>query len=335
MIIKIQKIQIKFELAAYILLGVVATYFVGTRGEAVGSDTATYFQFFDYVNFGSDLEASFSRIEIGFYWLTKIIGYFTDSKELYLSIIFAIQFVGITSALSKKSEIFKPYLFMALIWLSFPFFYSISLNVIRQGLAFVFVIYAIDLKLQNKKYTPYMLLLLGGLFHYATFLYFIGFIVVDLRLRYKQLLFIWFVMASVSFFGLIDKIILFLLERAVGLDPYFSTYLNSSIDESYVKGFRFDFFIFSALPIFYNYVLMRYGNENNEELSLIFKLYLSMNILYWCFTGFPFNDRFAIASWLLMPLMIDFNFLKMLKLNYLFTFLIPISSISIFYYYLF
>lgn len=326
--------KVKFEFLAYILLGIFATYFIGTRAESIGSDTATYNQFFDYVKFGTDLDANFSRIEIGFYWLTKLISYFTDSKELYLSIIFLIQFIGITSLLSKKSNVFKPYLILTLIWFSFPFFYSITLNVLRQGLAFVFVIYAIDVRLQNKRVLPYILLLAGVLFHYATLLYIIGFIAVDACIKSRHILLIWLVMILMSFLGLMDKFILFILKNLVGLDPYFSTYLNSSIDDNYLTGFRFDFLIFSAIPVFYYHAIKRFGGVD-EEISLIFKLYLSMNIIYWCFTDFPFNDRFAIASWLLMPLLINFAFLKKIRLFNFFKVIMTISSVCVFYYYLF
>ncbi|HWX00136.1 EpsG family protein [Collimonas sp.] len=328
------RLKIKFEFLSYILLGIFTTYFIGTRAESIGSDTATYNQFFDYVKFDTDLDANFSRIEIGFYWLTKLISYFTDSKELYLSIIFLIQFIGITSLLKKKSNIFKPYLFLALIWFSYPFFYSITLNVLRQGLAFVFVIYAIDARLQNKRIFPYILLLAGALFHYATLLYVIGFIVVDINIKTRQIFFIWLVTILISFLGLMDKFILLVLKNLVGLDPYFSTYLNSSIDDNYITGFRFDFLVFSAIPVFYYHAIKKF-NGGSEDIYLIFKLYLSMNIIYWCFTGFPFNDRFAIASWLLMPLLIDFALLKKVKLLIFFKIAVIISSACMFYYYLF
>lgn len=324
----------QFQLFAYIFLVTAGIYFIGMRGVDVGSDTAVYFKYFDFVKYGDSFEGA-ERIEIGFYWLTKVISYFTDSKNVYLSIIFLIQFIGTTSALYKKSETFKPYLLIALIWLSYPFFYSITLNVIRQGLAFVFVIYAIDAKLQNRKYSPYVLLLLGTLFHYATLLYMICFIVLELKPKFIMLLWFWFLTVIFAFFGWIDEVIQSLLRMIIGDNQYYSSYLDSSINIDYAVGFRIDFVIFSALPIAYYFLLKKYKSENLNGFSFVFTLYLAMNIFYLCFASFPYSDRFALASWLLIPLMIDLNFLRRIRMLRVFKQLIVCSSIMVFTYYLF
>lgn len=330
--LKVGKSQL--QLFAYILLAIAGIYFIGMRGVDIGSDTSTYFRYFDFVKFGEDFEGA-DRIEIGFYWLTKVISYFTDSKNVYLSIIFLIQFLGITSALCKKSDIFRPYLFVALIWLSYPFFYSITLNVIRQGLAFVFVVYAIDAKLLNKKYSPYILLLLGTSFHYATMLYIICFIALELKPKFITLLWFWFLAVILAFSGFTNEIIQSLLSLIIGDNSYYYSYLDSSINADYVTGLRMDFVIFSALPFPYYFLLKKYNNKNADNTEIIFTLYLAMNILYLCFSGFPYNDRFALASWLLIPLMIDFNFLRRIGMLRIFKELIVCTSIMVFSFYLF
>lgn len=327
--------RINIEFLAYILLGILIISIVGNRRELIGSDTDTYIKFFDYVKFGGNLAQSFSRIEIGFYWLTQCIAYFTNSKTVYLSLIFFIEFIGITSAFGKKGKIFESYFLRSLIWLSFPFFYSITLNVLRQGIAFIFVIYAIDTKLQKRKYTPYALLMLGVLFHYATFLYVIGFLVVDLKWRYERLLLIWFSVVAASFFGLFGKLIELILNLAVGFNPYFLNYLDTSVDENYRTGFRIVFFVFSTLPIVNYFFLRQYVKNYNGEIEFIFKLYLSVNIMYWFFTRIPFNDRLAVASWLLMPLMIDVDAFKKIGLGNSFKVVLISLAVSVFYYYVF
>jgi EpsG family len=322
------------QILAYIVLTVAGLYFIGMRGVDIGSDTPAYYLYFDFVKYGDSFEGA-ERIEIGFYWLTKIISYFTDSKNVYLSTIFLIQFIGITSALYKKSEIFRPYLLATLIWLSYPFFYSITFNVVRQGLAFVFVIYAIDAKLQNKKYSPYILLLLGTLFHYATLFYIICFIALELKPKFLTLLWFWFFAVVLAFLGWMEGIIYSLLRLVIGNNPYFSGYLDSSINADYMTGFRIDFVIFSALPIAYYFLIKKYISENVDGNPFVFTLYLAMNIIYLCFASFPYSDRFALASWLLIPLMIDFSFLRNIRMLRVFKEVIICSSIMVFSYYLF
>lgn len=83
-------------------------------------------------------------------------------------------------------------------------------------MAFVFVIYAIDVKLQNKKYSPYVLFLLGTLFHYATLLYIICVIVLEFKPKFIMLLWFWILAAIFAFFGWIDEVIQSLLLMVIG-----------------------------------------------------------------------------------------------------------------------
>ena len=330
----LRKSNTHLQLLAYIFLAMAATYFVGLRGEDIGSDTPFYLKYFDFVKYGDSLEGV-ERVEIGFYWLTKIISYFTDSKCVYLSIIFLIQFIGITSALFKKNEIFRPYLFLTFIWLSYPFFYSITLNTLRQGLAFVFVIYAIDAKLQNKKYSPYILLLLGSSLHYSILSFIICFIILELKPKFITLLWFWFFVVGLVFFGWMELITNQLLELIVLNKPYYSSYLDSSINEDYVTGFRLDFTIFSALPIAYYFLNNTFNRKNRYRTEPIFIIYLIMNIFYFCFAHLPYSDRFGLASWILIPLMIDIDFLQNNRILRPFKLVIVCSSIIFLYYYFF
>lgn len=328
-------IKSNFSLLAYLALGFVFTLIVGTRGEEIGSDTATYLQFFEAVGEGGDLGPEFSRLEVGFVYLTKIISAFTASPQYYLSIIFIIQFFGITSGFLKRSPQFKPYLFVALLWLSFPFFYSITLNVLRQGLAFVFVVYAMDLKLSGKRYLPYALLLAGGAVHYAVILYFFAFVVLELGVGTLQLIRLWSITVLTSGIGIIDRIFIPLLGWMAGDNIYFSTYVDLSINEDYVTGFKAHFLLMSALPVAYYLALRRRSTEQAAEICPILQVYLIVNMIYWFVIGVPFNDRIAVASWLLFPLMINLKHLELFGLRRPAKIILPFSALGLTLYYLF
>lgn len=125
-----KKLQVvTVDIVVYVALFFFLLYFIGMRGEEIGTDTSTYLKYFDYIKYGDPFPGA-ERIEIGFRWLTQAISYFTESKTVYLMVIFFIQFVGITSTFNKKNKLFKPYLLITLVWLAYPFFYSITLNVI-------------------------------------------------------------------------------------------------------------------------------------------------------------------------------------------------------------
>ena len=144
LIIKDKKI-INFGLKVfYVALAIFASYFIGVRGEEVGTDTGNYVYYFSALSNSEEINPGFDRIEFGFFWLTKIIGFFTQSPSIYLAVIFLIQFIGITGPFSKRSDLFDRYLLLSFIWLAYPFFYSITLNILRQGVAFAFVVYGMD-----------------------------------------------------------------------------------------------------------------------------------------------------------------------------------------------
>lgn len=328
----------RYYLLAYIVLVCVVTYFIGMRGQSIGSDTVAYLKYFDYVKYGEGFvgveRAGAERIEIGFYWLTKIITYFTDSKSKYLSIIFLIEFIGFTLVLRNKDNQFKQYLFFALVWLSYPFFYSITLNALRQGLAFVFVIYAIDAKQKNKIYTTYALLLLGMLFHYTTLIYIVCFIALEFKPKYITLFWLWCLSVILAFYGVAEAVSYFVLKHVFKYSSHFVSYLNPSMNENYAVGFRWHFIAFSALPIAY-YFLVRKHDEKNHTQKIIIQLYLLLNIFYLYALGFPYSDRIGLTSWLLIPLMIDMKVLFENRLqNYFFT-AAAFLSLVVFSYYLF
>jgi EpsG family len=323
------------SLLAYLLLGSIFTFIVGTRGEEVGSDTATYLQFFAAIGDGGGLGPEFSRLEVGFVCLTKFISTFTTSPQYYLSIIFMIQFFGITSSFLKKSPQFKPYLFVALLWLSFPFFYSITLNVLRQGLAFVFVVYAIDLKIRGKKYLPYVLLLAGMCVHYAVVLYLFAFVVRELGFGTLQLIRLWSITVVASGLGLIERAVIPLLRWMVGDSVYFSTYVDLSINGDYETGFKAHFLAMSILPIIYYLALRRKSDKQAAQISPVLQLYLIVNMIFWLVISLPFNDRIAIASWLLFPLMINLKHLDLFGLYRPAIVFVPLSAVGLGFYYLF
>lgn len=320
-------------LLCYLFLVVALTFFIGMRTEDIGSDTYAYFKYFNFVKYGESFDGA-ERIEIGFYWLTKIISLLTDSQHFYLAVIFLIQFLGITSAINKGHINFRPYFFIALIWLSFPFFYSITFNIVRQGVAFVFVVYAIDAKLLKKTYLPYVFLLLGGTFHYATYLYIIGFIVIDLNIKIRSIFYFWIIAAFAGLFGITERAMHSLLQWIAVYYPYWGSYLDARVNESYVTGVRLDFLIFSALPAVGYFVLRKYEFVVKDSFKFILSLYLAMNAFYFIFAWLPYNDRFALLSWLLMPLMVSFDFLNKIGMEQMFKRFIVCSSTIVLLYHL-
>lgn len=107
------------------------------------------------------------------------------------------------------------------------------------------------------------------------------------------------------------------------LNKDFSSLENASKMNFSYTGFRWDFLIYSAIPIYWGWVTIVKEGIINEWYSRLFNIYLICNTV-WLFTArVPFNNRFAYLSWFLMPLIIAYPFVlnesfkTTQKINYL------------------
>ena len=317
---------------AYIILAIFASYFVGSRSEDIGTDTGNYLYYFNAISNSEKLDPGFDRIEIGFFWITKIISLFTQSPSIYLAIIFMIQFVGITGPFFRRSELFDKYFLLSFVWLSYPFFYSITLNVLRQGVAFVFVIYAVDRYLCGERKSAYLLALTGVAFHYVTIIYFIAFLFGDLKIR--TLLIFWLGCVFLAMTGAVGYFFTFLekLMNSFGVNDYYLSYFNGVMSSEYVTGFKPEFFLASITPIFCVYLFMWLGFDISKNNLRLLKIYIIIHSLYFLFTELPYNDRFAIASWLFIPYIITNIIYNNLNTFFPFVVVVPFFAILLFYY---
>jgi EpsG family len=296
------KIRASLPWLLALCLGVV----VANRPDHVGADTETYIRYFYEVRNGFFTIDDFARIEPGFYWFTYLIAHLTDSPAVYFFIIFVFQFVGIATAFGKQAENFSTWLYLPLVWLSYPFFYSLSLNVLRQGMAFVFVIYALDQRICGNRLAAYALVFVATAFHQASILFLFPLLVLDIRLATRWLIAAWFLFAAASAFGALPAFIDALLRGAIsmGIGSHFFSYADSDA-YGYETGLRLQFLLFSSTPVVLYWFLRRHGLTLNRESMITFQFYLSINILYFLAVGFAYSDRVALLSWLLLPFLVS------------------------------
>jgi hypothetical protein len=309
-----------------ICLGIV----VANRPVHVGADTETYIRYFDEVRAGFFTIEDFARIEPGFYWLTYIVGSLTDSPAIYFFTIFFFQFVGITTNFGKRAKIFSTPLLLPLVWLSYPFFYSLTLNVLRQGVAFVFVVYALDRRICGNSFAAYVFILIATAFHQASILFLIPLLILDCRISTRALLATWLFVAAFSAVGVIPALVNALLQTGMwmGLTSHFLSYADSSV-YAYETGFRFHFLLFSSIPIIIYRYLQRYGVAFSREGMVTFHFYISISILYFLAVGFAYSDRVALLSWLILPFLLSVYNLNEVAREKFFTTHVSITLICI------
>lgn len=88
----------------------------------------------------------------------------------------------------------------------------------------------------------------------------------------------------------------------------FSSIENASNMNFTYTGFRWDFLIYSAVPIFLGWKTLIVERIKNDYYCLFLNIYLLCNAA-WLFTArIPFNNRFAYLSWFILPIVLAYPF---------------------------
>lgn len=285
-----------------IFLGIPFAY----RSELIGSDTATYIEFFSVLKNNDNLE-HFSRFEPGFLYISSFLAASGISVHAFFFIVFEFIFLGLCFGFKNKSRLFYYPIWTGLFLLSFPFFYAYSLNIIRQGVAFVFVMYAIDRKIGGHRISALYWILLAAIFHYGSIIYLIS----DLLLRAfhrRWILFsLWIWLSFLTLIvdsGVLNKILNLIVE-SIGPLSHFLIYIDDAHNLDYVAGIKINQLIFSAIPGILIYIAEKNGWKLSKEGDYLFRLYYLVLVISLFFNGVAYNDRLSVMAWMLWPFIIS------------------------------
>ena len=87
-------------------------------------------------------------------------------------------------------------------------------------------------------------------------------------------------------------------------------YLTAEINSAAPSGFRWDFLIFSALPIIAGYYYIYVKNYRDHTYFLLLNTYIFANAFWVLVIRASFSNRFAYLSWFLMGVIIIYPLLK-------------------------
>jgi hypothetical protein len=281
---------------------------VGSRGFA-GTDTTNYIY---NLNSTVDCDCIVGQYnyEIGFQALTYILSLPNLGNDFYLTgLCLALFFIANVAV--KKAGYFLGYLgservrfeYLAFFFLlTSPFFVSVSINVLRQGLAAFFVFSAFLCFAQRQWVKGTVFSLFATSMHYSAMLSVI--LVPILFLRVRTVLVIA-VLLSISYASGISEYLVRLFSDLTGL-PIYTFVSNFGEGMEYRSGVRLDFLFFSWFWILFvsvvtpRWVDVRYRNG----LWVLCKIYVVL-LFPFLVVGFgSFSDRYAIVSWLFMSILV-------------------------------
>ncbi len=160
------------------------------RSSAIGNDTANYLWYFDHFTQGIDHS---SRIELGYQYLNFFLGKIIHDRHSFLIAMATIMYVGVGIYIFKFSRNTAISL-----CLFFSFFFSVYVNILRQGIAMLIALYGYQLLKNGKKIPAALLFLLATSFHTTAIVCFL--LLLDLKILEKR----WFVLSLTAFCAIIS-----------------------------------------------------------------------------------------------------------------------------------
>jgi hypothetical protein len=282
------------------------SYLLGVRDLTIGTDTERYASYYLSVS-----ELSFSEtLEFGrFEPLFSLSVWFFSSLGLNYEIYFTAVAAFMLYTLYKVAIFLtnsKFYGLLALmLFVSWPFYYSLSINVQRQAVAFGFMMLSFIAAGKSNNSLSIFLSLISTQFHIVGVISFIFVVANKEYMTVNRAFLVWILCVVVSVFELSKSFIF--------SSGYNRINIYEGFESVYKTGFRLDFFLFSIVPLI---VHLGLKNQNlplliKSRYTFLLKSYILLNAIYFIFAFMPYSDRYIINSWMLIPFFMLFIIIKL------------------------
>lgn len=310
------------------LISIVVFLFIGfvvaNRGYLYNDDTYNYY--FMFKNYGLDF-----RMEMGFLFLIGIFTSLFDDYRIYFFILFFILnfFFYLSFNRLRNFDIddeinIYPGVYL-IILLSFclmsSWYYTVSINGIRQGISISILFYSITFFIVKKWRVFLLFYLISCSIHYSSILY-LPFILL-LNLKISKIEFLYFIFAIFYILGL-NELIIRTVSNLLSL-PLYTMISGYGSDMGYRYGFQVDLFLYTVFWYMITGFLLRSRNFINKNFLLehLYKLYGLLSMAYFIYGFGGYSNRYAIVAWLLLPFL-QMSIFMSLKVNITFKFILSL-----------
>lgn len=103
------------------------------------------------------------------------------------------------------------------------------------------------------------------------------------------------------------------LFASLGFDDRMTSYENSAerYAQEYKSGFRADFLLYSAMPIWLGYEVLVRKKVESKYFPVLFNTYIFANAFWVMVMGAAYSNRFAYLSWFMYPLVLAYPCLQL------------------------
>lgn len=291
-----------------ITIVLLTTLYIGTRPITSYADTHLYTMMFNLVQSGvwSELPDIASEKFWRFIHDTCVI--MTDASG-WLFVIAVFYVIGMSIAAYR----WLPRHFLIAIFFLFTAFsfWSYATNGIRNGMATSIAMLGLSFFMKTRKemVIGYALLILASLTHKSTMLT-IASATAALFLKdtNKNITFWLFcIVLGILFQEQFKSLFSWLVD-----DGRMAYYLNQEVDKEMFSstGFRWDFLLYSALPIFIGWLAISKQKINDKTYAFLLHTYIFSNAFWVLINTAAYSNRFAYLSWFLYPIVLVYPFCK-------------------------
>ena len=299
-----------------IVVTVIIILFMGLRpNESYFVDTYMYAHSFNLMQNG--FAASSSASSGGeWLWARIMFAFATGSGDVHMFFLF-IDFLYYGLMLLCCWRLFPNNTWLAMLFFIGSFStYSYGVNGIRNGMACSVVLVAIALAAGGTKperYAGLLLSLIAIVIHRSTALPIAALWAAVFIIRHpKQAIYFW--VASIFLSLLVgNRVGDFFV--SLGFDDRMTAYFqgqNNAKDMAQFShtGFRWDFLLYSAMPVLFTWYLTVKRNFNDRAFNIIAVTYILANAFWILVIRAAFSNRFAYLSWFMYPLVICYPLLR-------------------------
>lgn len=244
------------------------------------------------------------RYEFGF----TLIMYLFSALSSTSAFVFVIPLIQSLVFLLIVNSIFKPKTSILVMYLFVTYFvsYNASINVLRQGIAMPIFVFAYVMYINKRYYWFVLFSLLATLFHNTVLIMFIPILIMHFRINIVTCAIVYLFSMLLSFLNLNEWLIRPLMDLSGVSDSYFYIVNDDSLYDFYQVGFRFDFLLFTALPLSLYFLIRKiYGSDYfSNSTNQWFSFYIILGTVAQLLTFIPFVDRIYMYSWYLFPILL-------------------------------
>ena len=245
-------------------------------------------------------------------WLFEFLNiFFARYSDIHTFFLFcATVYIGTLWFAFRR--IFGNYVYIPfLVAISMFTFWSYGVNGVRNGMASSIMILALSYRKKLLKASLLAFLALG--IHKSMQLTLASAVLAFFFKNTKYYLWGWFCCILLSLVAG-DFFESLFISIGLGDDDRFSAYLTTNeYDNSFSStGFRFDFLLYSSIPVVVGYYFIFKRKWTDEYYRWLYAIYLTTNGFWILVIRASFSNRFAQISWFIMPLVLIYPFYKQL-----------------------